>query len=83
MIAGELVMLEYPNLQDTVGREVRLRGGYFVDRKPGSIHQLLSRSPLGFASLEVRSGPGNYPYDRNFDTANYTEEMPIRLRPSE
>jgi hypothetical protein len=72
---GELTMREYPTLSDRVGEQVVLRPGYFLDRVPGSIHQVEARSPIGFASLEVRDRPGNYPFDDDFDAHNFIEKM--------
>jgi hypothetical protein len=72
---GELTMREYPSLDDRKGEAVILRPGYFLDRAPGSIHQLERRSAVGFASLEVRDRPGNYPFDDDFDAHNYIEKM--------
>jgi uncharacterized RmlC-like cupin family protein len=72
---GELAMREYADLDDRMGELVVLRPGYFLDRAPGSIHQLERRSATGFASLEVRDTTGNYPFDEGFDELNYIERM--------
>jgi hypothetical protein len=72
---GELTMREYAEVDDRAGQLIVLRSGYFVDRAPGSIHQLEQRSATGFASLEVRDKPGNYPFDEGFDELNYIEKM--------
>jgi hypothetical protein len=72
---GELTMREYAALDDRTGELVVLRPGFFLDRAPGSIHQLERRSPTGFASLEVRDHAGNYPFDDGFDELNYIEKM--------
>ena len=72
---GEITMREYDGLEDHIGETVVLRPGHFVDRTAGSVHQLERRSETGFASLEVRDRPGNYPFDGRFDELTYVERV--------
>ena len=59
---GELPMREYASVADDIGQRVLFREGYFMDRRPGSIHGIdTSRvSPTGYTFLEWRNGPGTY-----------------------
>jgi len=73
VLGGRLVLREWANMEDQSGTRVLVREGYFIDREPGSIHAVEERSPVGFASLEIRSGVGNYPNDPNYVAENYIE----------
>ena len=62
VLFGELPLREFASIDDEQGRPVLFKEGYYMDRRPGSVHGLDfdNPSPVGFLILEWRTGPGTY-----------------------
>ena len=81
VLAGELPHWEYATAQDS-GELVLLREGFFMDRRPGSIHGLepgLSSS-IGCVILMWRDGTGTMVDEPDF--AEETADVPYAARPA-
>lgn len=62
VLFGDLPMREYLSEDDVHGRPVLFREGFFMDRRPGSVHGVDPHltSQTGFVMLEWRTGPGTF-----------------------
>jgi uncharacterized cupin superfamily protein len=62
VLSGELPHWEYEDAETADGELVVFREGYFMDRRPGSIHgnECTSASPTGCVILMWRDGPGTW-----------------------
>jgi quercetin dioxygenase-like cupin family protein len=62
VVSGELPHWEYEDASQTDGELVIFRQGYFMDRRPGSIHgnECTVTSPTGCVILMWREGRGNW-----------------------
>jgi hypothetical protein len=70
VLEGELAVWEYEGAEQTRGDLVRASVGYFVDRRPGSIHGIEARSssPTGATLVTWRQGgSGIWRGERGFD----------------
>jgi uncharacterized cupin superfamily protein len=62
VLSGELPHWEYEHAAEADGELVVFREGYFMDRRPGSIHgnECTATSPTGCVILMWRDGTGNW-----------------------
>lgn len=69
VLFGDLPMREYLSEDDVTGRPVIFREGFFMDRRPGSVHGIDPHltSQAGFMMLEWRSGPGTFLWEDGAD----------------
>lgn len=76
VLSGELPHWEYESAEQNRGDLVVFREGYFMDRKPGSIHGLERgmSSATGFEVLMWRDGVGNWVDEPEF--AQETADVP-------
>jgi len=62
VLFGELPMLEYESLDDPSPRRIVLKPGYYLDRRPGSVHGVDHEAPsqVGFMWVEWRIGRSHF-----------------------
>ncbi len=77
-LSGELPHWEYANAEQQQGDLIVFREGYFMHRRPGSLHGLEPgpTSPTGCVVLMWRSGPGTWMDEPGF--ADETVDVPYR-----
>ena len=68
VLAGELPHWEYANAEQTKGDRILFKQGYYMHRKPGSIHGLEenSASAVGCLILSWRDKVGNFAAEPGF-----------------
>jgi len=80
VLSGELPHWEYasPDDGEAEGKMVVFKPGYFLERKPGSIHGVQAGPvpEIGCLLLHWRNGIGNEPDDPNFDTESAVVPFP-------
>lgn len=73
VLAGELPYWEYETPDQQAGDKVTFRSGYYMDRRPGSIHGVEpgALSPVGCLLLGWRTGPGTFALEEDFKHESY------------